>query len=180
MDQPADRRTFQKIKKGDIQAFESLFHAYYSNLCRYASGIVSDDETAEEIVQDMFVNFWEKREMLNIDTSLKNYLYQSVKNRCLNQIKHNITRQNYLKGINVEEKFQIQPDEQFLANELAQKIEKSIQSLPEKRQKIFRMSREEGLKYSEIAERMNISQKTVETQMGLAIKTLREELDKHT
>jgi RNA polymerase sigma-70 factor, ECF subfamily len=178
MNQPDDKALFKKITEGDVKAFETIFHAYYSNLCRFASGIISDDEMAEEIVQDFFVKLWEKKAQLSIDISVKNYLYRAVKNRCINFIKHNNIKSS-LQNIQIEKQTQIQPDEHFLALELAKKIEESIHSLPEKRREIFRLSREEGLKYNEIAKKLNISLKTVEAQMGLAIKALREKLKNH-
>jgi len=176
MNRPDDKALFKRITENDEKAFERLFHIYYANLCRFASGIISDDEIAEEIVQDLFVKIWEKRTQLTVETSINNYLYRAVKNQCLNFIKHNNIKSEYFQKIQSETEAQIQPDEYFLALELAEKIEQSIQSLPEKRQEIFRLSREEGLKYSEIATKLNISLKTVEAQMGLAIKTLREKL----
>ena len=176
MNQPDDKELFKGFTKGDIKAFETLFHMYYANLCRFASGFIHDNDVAEEIVQDFFVKLWEKRAQLSVDTSVKNYLYRAVKNQCLNYIKHNITKTNHLQNIQTEKKRVIQPDEYFLALELAKKIEESIQSMPEKRREIFRLSREEGLRYNEIAEKLQISLKTVEAQMGLAIKTLREKL----
>lgn len=176
MNQPNDKELFKSVSKSNIKAFEVLFHSYYANLCRFATGFIQDDETAEEIVQDLFVRLWEKRAQLSVDSSVKNYLYKAVKNQCFNYIKHNIIKANHFKNIQTEREVQIQPDEQFLALELAEKIEESIQSLPEKRREIFRLSREEGLKYNEIAEKLHISLKTVEAQMGLAIKNLREKL----
>ena len=179
MNQPDEKVLFKRITEGDVKSFETIFHTYYANLCRFATGFIHDDEMAEEIVQDLFVKLWEKRTQIEVDISIKNYLYRSVKNQCLNNIKHNIIKTKHLQNIETEKETQIQPDEHFLAVELANKIEESIQSLPEKRREIFRLSREEGLKYKEIAERLNISLKTVEAQMGLAIKTLREKLKNH-
>jgi len=179
MNQSDDKALFKKITDGDVKAFEALFHAYYGNLCRFASGIISDNEMAEEIVQNLFVKLWEKRTQIEVETSVKNYLYRAVKNQCINFIKHNNIKIDHLQNIQTEKAVQIQPDEIFLELELAKKIEQSIQSLPVKRREIFILSREEGLKYTEIAQKLNISLKTVEAQMGLAIKTLREKLKNH-
>jgi len=179
MNQTDDKELFKRVSKGNIKAFETLFHTYYANLCRFASGIISDNDMAEEIVQDFFVKLWERKSQVEVETSIKNYFYRSVKNQCLNQIKHNITKAGHLQKIQTDIRAEIQPDEYFLAQELAEKIEESIQSLPEKRKEIFRLSREEGLKYREIAKKLNLSLKTVEAQMGLAIKTLREKLRNH-
>ena len=176
MDRQEEHILFEKIKSGDEKAFEALFRQYYPHLCLYATQILGNPSAAEEIVQELFVRLWEKREETEIETSLKNYLFRSVKNHCLNLIKHNQIKNKYSQKILAEnESFSAENDFES-QTELFRKIEESIAELPEKRQKIFRLSRQEGLKYREIAEKMKISIKTVETQMGLAIKTLREKL----
>lgn len=180
MELSAETVLFNKIKKGDEKAFETLFHQYYSYLCLYASKIIENDIAAEEIVQGFFVGFWEKREKLNIETSVKNYLFRSVKNLCLNFIQHNKTKLRHAQSILSDAKNNQIAEDNFIEIDLAEKIEESIQSLPEKRREIFKLSRHDGLKYREIAEKLNISIKTVETQMSLAIKTLREKLKNYT
>ena len=170
-----EKSLFESIQKGNEHAFEELFHLYYGYLCAFANKLIEDEVAAEEIVQDFFVKLWDKREKLNIESSVKNYLFRSVKNLCLNHIKHNNIKTAYARHVISEEANKDYGDN-FVEPDLAKKIEESIQSLPEKRRKIFRMSREEGLKYREIAEKLKISVKTVEAQMGVAIKTLREKL----
>lgn len=168
---------FEKIKKGDEKAFERLFHRYYSHLCLVAEQYVQNKAEAEEIVQDTFVSIWEKKEKIAITTSVKNYFFRSVKNSCLNYLKHNQIKNRYAEKF-LSEASQAEPDDDgFIESELFQKIEECINSLPEKRREVFRLSREEGLKYREIAKKLNISVKTVETHMGLAIKTLREKFN---
>lgn len=176
MNLPEEKAWLNKIKKGDQKAFEMLFHRYYRNLCLYATKILNNDKAAEEVVQNFFVKIWEKKEEINIDTSLKNYLFKSVKNHCLNYIKHNIIKENYTKTKEWENQKDADLETHFFEVDLAKKIEESINSLPAKRQEIFRLSRQDGLKYKEIAQKLNISVKTVEAQMGLAIKNLREKL----
>ncbi len=176
MNLPDEKELFERIKNGDEQAFETVFHRYYKSLCLFASQFVKDDDEAEEIVQDLFVRIWEKRSRINIETSVKNYLVRSVKNLCLNYIKHNKIKDIHAKNILSESSSTVPDESNFIELDLLQKIEESIDSLPEKRREIFRLSRQEGLKYREIAEKLDISIKTVETQMGLAFKTLREKL----
>lgn len=166
-----------RVLISDKGSFESLFHLHYSDLCSYAHHFIKDFAASEEIVQDLFVNLWAKKDDLEIKSSIKSYLFQSTKNRCLNLIKHIEVRENY-KGINKERR---KEQESFSANEmeeaeLSERIERSISLLPKERQRIFRMSRFEDLKYKEIAEKLEISIKTVENQMGKALKFLREEL----
>ncbi len=175
MDRQADHILFEKIREGDEKAFEALFSAYYFILCLYATRLTKDATAAEEIVQELFVTLWERRTKINIESSVKNYLYRSVKNRCLNYLKHLKIEEIHNQKIQKEKKSNIDEDFEY-HGELLQKIEESIASLPEKRREIFRLSRQEGLKYREISEKLNISMKTVETQIGLAIKMLREKL----
>ncbi len=171
-----DAVLFNKIKRSDKKAFEALFHRYYRPLCLYALQYVKAKVEAGEIVQDLFVKLWEKRNKLEIKTSLKNYLFTAVKNQCINLIEHNKIKAQYNQNIR-KENIKNEPGQTiFIEPDLQKKIEEAILSLPEKRQEIFRLSREYGLKYREIADKLNISVKTVETQMGLAIKTLREKL----
>ncbi len=174
MNQTDEMVLFDLVKEGDEKAFETLFRSYYGNLCHFCSKITGSNEAAEEIVQDFFVKLWDKKHQINIDTSVKSYLFRSVKNLCLNFIKHNNIKEKFAKHAEVWNETTF--DNNFVEVDLAEKIEESINSLPEKRREIFRLSREEGLKYKEIAEKLNLSIKTVEAQMGLAIKTLREKL----
>lgn len=176
MNQPEEKIWMKKIQSGDAKAFEMLFHQYYGHLCLFATKILNNDAAAEEVVQEFFVKLWEKKEQLSIETSVKNYLFRAVKNQCLNYIKHNFVKENYIKTKENENQLEIDFEENYVEVDLARKIKESIDSLPEKRREIFRLSREEGLKYREIAQKLNISIKTVEAQMGLAIKNLREKL----
>lgn len=178
MSNQEDHILFNKIKTGDQKAFEQLFHRYYPFLCLRATQLVKNADDAQEIVQELFVKLWEKRGETEIETSVKNYLSRAVKNQCLNFIKHNQIKNEHARRFLAEPE-SIPSEEDFWARaELLKTIEESLAKLPEKRREIFRLSREEGLKYREIAEKLNISVKTVETQMGLAIKTLRDKLKK--
>jgi RNA polymerase sigma-70 factor, ECF subfamily len=176
MNQPEEKDLFERMKKSDEKAFEILFHKYYGHLCLFATKIINDDVAAEEIVQDFFVKLWEKKVHLFIETSVKNYFFRSVKNLCLNFIQHNKTKLRYAQIVISEVENQFTDDNNYPEPDLQVKIEESINSLPEKRREIFRLSRQEGLKYNEIANKLNISIKTVETQMSLAMKTLRDKL----
>ena len=176
MDETDDKELYLKIKIGDERAFQMIFRKYYSAMCAFAYQFLKDHELAEETVQDMFVKIWEKRETLNIDTSVRHYFFRSVRNHCLNQIQHEKIKKKYA-GMVLESAHQeINPENFYIEVDLIQRIERSIDSLPPKRQEIFRLSREQGLKYKEIAENLKISVKTVEAQMGLALKHLREDL----
>ena len=176
METQNEKDLFYQLKQGDEIAFEKIFHNYYAPLCVFANQFLNDDEKAEEIVQDLFVNIWGKRQYLQIDSSLKNYLFRSVKNQCLNHFQHVKIKEKYAEKVKEDFEQEIHEPDFFIETGLKKKIEESIESLPEKRRQIFKLSRDEGLKYKEIAERLDLSIKTVETQMGLALKQLREKL----
>ena len=161
----------------DRNEFETLFRTHYSSLCAYANKYLQDSDASEEIVQEIFVKLWNNKNDLSINSSLKSYLFKSVRNGSLNMIKHIDVRENY-KNYNQGE---IDHQERMLedaiiASELEENIRKSIDQLPPERKKIFIMSRYEGLKYREIAEELGISIKTVESQMGKAMAFLRVQL----
>lgn len=163
--------------KGDKAAFAALFKAYYQDACRYVIRLIRDEDTAEEIVQTTLVNIWEKREMINEDISFKSYLFRSAYNTALNYLKHQKVVANYANlqkdtyALNKERFVSQQPD-----FELQRRVKAALSDLPPQCQRVFRMSREEGLKYHEIADELGISKKTVEVHMGKALKLLREAL----
>ncbi len=165
------------IRRGDEQAFEKTFRQYYPRLCNYAGSLLKDEEEAEEVVQTVFVNIWEKREDLEITLSLKSYLYRAVHNHCLNRFKHASVREVHREHtLYFSSESYESVTEVIHANELEERIEKAVSNLPEQCQKAFRMSRFEELKYQEIADQLGISIKTVENQIGKALKILRLEL----
>ncbi len=176
MDLTEDNELYLKIREGDERAFQSLFRKYYAILCNYARQILEDKVLAEETVQEMFVKIWEKRQALTIETSVKNYFFRSIRNHCLNQIQHEKIKKQYAGRVLDLARQELDPEQNFIEVNLIRRIEESIASLPPKRREIFRLSREQGMKYKEIAEALNLSEKTVEAQMGLALKHLRNEL----
>jgi RNA polymerase sigma-70 factor (ECF subfamily) len=162
------------IKNGNEAAFEKVFKTYFRNLHAFAYTFMKDDIIAEEIVQNVFFRIWEKKEQLQIDDSLKAYLYRSVHNESLNHLKHlkikNSFQLHY--SANMESSNQ-DASNQMIATELENDIQKAISELPPQCRTIFQMSRFEQLKYQQIADQLNISIKTVENQMGKALKVLR-------
>ncbi|MBN1926843.1 MAG: RNA polymerase sigma-70 factor [Prolixibacteraceae bacterium] len=171
-----EKELFQQIKEGNKQSFEKLFRYYYAPLCHFSRKYIADADECEEVVQGFFLKVWEKRMELDINTSVKNYLFSSVRNRCLNYIKHQKIKLGYKNEVIQNDNTSFNPDDYLLEVDLQKKIREGIDSLPARRKEIFLLSRDEGLKYREIADRLGISIKTVETQMGQALKDLREKL----
>ncbi len=165
---------FSRIAAGDRDAFEQVFRTHYRPLCAFALQYVKDGDRAQDLVQDLFVRLWQERERLQVATSIKSYLFAAVRNRCLNAL----AATGRLHPLDEEMHDRPQEDDRTETEhaERAARVQAAIEALPEERRKVFRLSRNEGLKYHEIAERLGISIKTVENQMGKALKTLREEL----
>lgn len=174
-----DRDLFQKIQQGDKKSFEILFKTYYASLCHFSRSYIKDQDDCEEVVQGFFLKIWEKREELDINSSVKNYLFSSIRNRCLNHIKHLKIKQEYQSEVLTNPENAIDTSNFFMEIDLIDKIDKCIAALPDRRREIFVLSREQGLKYREIADQLGISIKTVETQMGQALKDLREKLKEY-
>jgi len=165
------------IRTGDETAFEKLFRLYYERLCRYADQFLKDSSLAEELVQDLFVTIWENKVNLNLQVGIKPYLYRAVHNRCLNSIKHEQVKKNYSNSFKANGSAGVHQNEQPLeAKELTKRIGNAIEKLPEECRKVFRLSRFEEFSYKEIADYLGISVKTVENQMGKALKIMRREL----
>lgn len=177
MVQLSDSDIVRAIRQGQESAFEQLFRTYYERLCRYADTLLKDADEAEEMVQTVFLTIWEKRADLDITTSFKSYLYRAVHNHCLNRIKHYGVRQNHR-----EYSLYVQADgydsvtEAIQASELEERIERAVSKLPEQCQVVFRMSRFEEMKYQEIADQLGLSVKTIENQIGKALRIMRQEL----
>ncbi len=172
-----EKNILQDIANGDVKAFEDLFKSFFPELSFYAVRFVEDPETAEEVVQDIFFNFWDNRKKLNITTSVKSYLYTTVRNTCLNLIKHKKVESKYREHFSRKMQ-EDELNESMWANtdNLQDQINAAIEKLPTQRQKIFKMSRFDEMTYKEIAQKLDISVKTVENQMGSALKHLRKEL----
>lgn len=167
----------RRLKEGAESAYEVLFKEYYVRLVIHASKFVNDIELAKEIVQDLFVSVYEKRESLNINSSLNSYLYRSVQNRSINYIKTLKTKQKYSQHIiHTTDCADNSTDNLIDKAELESALFEAISELPEKCRLIFKLNRFEGLSNGEIAERLELSKRTVETQISKALKILRSKL----
>lgn len=175
-----DFQVQKKISGGDIGEFRSLFNRYYEQLCRFSYSITADMDAAEDIVQEFFYNLWKNRETAQPVLSLNAYLYQSVRNNSLHYLQHQIIKRQYAEKVAATA--EPEPDEDTLLEmeELNMAIDKTLEKLPERCSRIFRMNRFEGKKYREIAEILSISVKTVEADMGKALQVFRRSLSEFT
>src|ERR1700754_108679 len=155
--------------------FEQVFKSHFKSLHSYACTIMRDPMPAEEIVQNIFLKLWEKKEEITIKENISVYLYRAVHNESLNYLRHRKVRSAYQSYAMRQHKQteQEKPAEKVVMKELEKKLEVALHELPEQCRTIFQMSRFEDLKYREIADRLGLSVKTIENQMGKALKLLR-------
>lgn len=164
-------------KSMDKAAFEELFRSYFTPLCSFAQKFVNDADEAKDIVHQVFINLWNKRAEVDMTTSLKSYLFQGVHNRSLNYIRdHKKLVQFDTPQSEAELGQYLDSRDHLESSEAEERINNALDELPDKMREIFMMNRFDGLKYREIAEKLDISIKTVETQMSRALKTLRDKL----
>lgn len=168
-----DKALLKRMRKGDNRAFRALFDSYYKYLVVTVNNILGDSETARDMAQDVLAELWNRREKLNIESSLKAYLRRAAVNKTLNYIK--ARRLSFTEP----EQSEIHPVQQATAQQLLEHddlqaiIQQTIAALPEKCRLVFTLCRLEGLSHKEIAQKMDISTKTVENQMTKSLKTLR-------
>jgi RNA polymerase sigma-70 factor (ECF subfamily) len=165
------------MKAGNSYAFEQLYFSYSKKLYNFALSVLRCREDAEGIVQNVFVKIWETRSEINTELSFGAYIFRIAKNMMLNQLKKRINERRYINYLltNPEGNPHLVEDEINLL-ELSVEIESIVGELPEKRREIFRLSREVGLTYREIAEKKNISVNTVNTQISKSLEYIRDRL----
>lgn len=183
-----EKSIWEKIRAGDLKSFEMLFDCYFKGLRTYAQDLLKNSQDAEEIVQDVFYVLWDKRNSILIHSSLKAYLFRSVHNHCINFIQHrqiserksteffqNQVEQTQRSSL-VKEEYAL---DQIMAADLEQEIEEAIKSLPHQCREVFYLCRYNNLKIREIAEKLELSESTVKTQLYRALDKLRVMLKEH-
>jgi RNA polymerase sigma-70 factor (ECF subfamily) len=167
----------EKLKSGDPDSFSNVFSTYYKDLVFFAFSFTHELSCAEDIVQDTFVKLWEDHEKLNVTVSLKSILLKTIQNKCIDWHRHKkIVNNHSTYIINNSPLYEYDTDNYILRSEMEGRIEKVIANLPEKFKEAFEMNRFEGLKYQEIAAKLNVSVRTVEVRISKALAVLREAL----
>jgi len=162
------------LEQKDQTAFEQVFKTHFKRLHAYAFTILRDESDAEEMVQQVFFKLWERNKTLSFSDPITSYLYRAVHNESLNFIKHRKIKSNHQLHVAYSMKNEVEhPAKKVFAGELEKKIHTALEELPEQCRTIFQMSRFDELKYREIADKLGLSVKTVENQMGKALKILR-------
>jgi RNA polymerase sigma-70 factor, ECF subfamily len=172
-----DRFLIKGLLRQDKSVFDVVFTSYYSGLCAYVTQIIHNRQAAEDIVQDFFVRLWFNPGFLEHTLSLKSYFFSSVKNRATDYLKHEAVKNKY-SGKSQTGSEVILPEDlwEFTENEIREAIEQGLRKLPPRAQEIFTLSRFRGLSNEDIAKKFDISKRTVEVQISIALKILRKEL----
>jgi len=171
-----NRELLARLRKGDERAFDELFRAWYPSLVRASESIVRSRAVAEEIVQDVLLELWKRREKLADESSPQAYLFQSTRNRALNHIRHERVEQKSEPELIRQTEMSASAHSQLVEEEIEAALKTAVSELPDRCREVFELSRTHGLKYAEIATTLGISVKTVEAQMGKALRTLRVKL----
>jgi len=176
-DSPTDRDLLSRLRSGDHEAFEAIFRQWYEPVVRSANRVLRDPGVAEELSQDVFLELWRRRESLAPDSSVAGYLMQAVRNRALNHLRHLAVQRKSVVFVEALSEPAEQADAQVQAGELQTAMTRAIADLPPRTREVFVMSRERGLRYSEIAEQLGVTVKAVEANMSRALRILRERLE---
>jgi len=175
-----EEKLIQRIKCDDKTALEEIFHLYYEGLCRFTLHLTNSRENVEDLVQDIFLKIWSKRENWDPKGSIKAYLFKAARNQALNFLKSERVQKTIV--LDTIDEFapstSVDPVENVSDNDMLLVVNKSIQKLPQKCRLVFALSRQDGLSYSEISDILNVSERTVENQIMRALKHLRKDLKK--
>jgi RNA polymerase sigma-70 factor (ECF subfamily) len=171
-----DRDLLERLRQGDTAAFDAIFRAWYGPLVGTAERMLRDRAVAEELVQEVMLELWRRRESLAADSSAQAYLFQATRNRVLNHLRHLKIEQRSEPEVQSTLASTPHADAVVVQEELDVAIQRAVQALPDRCREVFELSRVHGLKYAEIAKTLGISVKTVEAQMGKALRMLRERL----
>lgn len=162
-----------RLKEGCHESYAILFNTYYKNLVLFAGTIIQDRAVCEDIVQNIFLKLWNERNNLVIETSLKSYLLRAVRNGCLDHLRHQKIVENYVTRLYTTLDDSDSVNNYVLYSDLYVHLQDAISKLPEKQKEAFIMSRFKDMKYKEIAEKLNISERAVEDRISKALSQLR-------
>ena len=171
-----DTELWQRIQRNDPDALKTLFYKHFNTLSAIGKRVSGDHDDGKDVAQKVFIQFWEKRQDLNIEGAILAYLKRMAINEALMQAR-SAKRKGQLQA-NIEIRDYVNPDGEAdaIAGDLQKRVDNAIEALPEKCAEVFKLSRYEDLTYKEIGESLNVSVKTVENHMGRALRQLREAL----
>lgn len=173
-----------KAKLSSMNNFSEIYSVHFNKLHRFATDFIHSEEAAHDIVQDIFIELWNNKEHLEDIKSMNAYLFRLVKNRCLDHLKHLVHEKNYEEYAVWEynsriESLSLMTDDYVIANEMSTLVKNAVNNLPPRCKEIFLLSRINGMKHSEIAGKLNLSENTVGVQLGIALRRIRAVTDKY-
>ncbi|QEL01426.1 RNA polymerase sigma-70 factor [Olivibacter sp. LS-1] len=180
MEAKSDMQLLVGIRNRNSTAFDELFHKYYKLLCGYAYLYLKEEEESKDIVQNLFIELWEKKRFDKLNGDVKSYLYRAVRNRCLNYLRNTETRarkQSDYEKLS-EDNYQMQDKEMF--EQIYKKLEANLNDLPRQRKEAISLVYLHDKKYQDVAETMGISINSLKTHLKIGLKNLREKLKKTT
>lgn len=172
MNRSVSTETLGRLKAGDHKAFEEVFIAYYDKVKRLIDGYIKSEEDAEELTEELFVNLWDCHCSINTAKSFNAFMHTAARNISMNFLRHQHVHHSYIDH-HSDIQYAATSEEEFIAKELDMLIELVVDRMPEQRKQIYRLSRTEGLSNGEIAERLNTTKRTVESQLSMALKEIR-------
>ena len=166
-----------ELKNGNQKAYSFLFNKYYKDLVLFGGNFLPNKSICEDIVQNVFLKIWRDRESIEIETSLKSFLLRSVQNSCLDELRHKgVIREHESYSLTFNASDIIDTENYVLYSDLEEHLTEALSKLPDACREAFEMNRLEGLKYREIAEKLHVSERTVEVRIGKALSLLRSHL----
>ena len=167
-----NENTLNDLREGNHKAFEEIFTTYFNNIKIFISAYIKSDSDAEDLAEELFVNLWIKRESIDVSKSFNSYMHTMARNAALNFLRGKLVRESYPNNFSHSDA-EFSSEDDLIAKETALLIEMAVEKMPEQRKKIYQLSRNEGLKNEEIAERLNTTKRNVESQLSLALKDIR-------
>jgi RNA polymerase sigma-70 factor (ECF subfamily) len=175
-----DEELMREIKADNMFAFDVLFKKYSKRLYKFGFSILKSKEEAENLVQDVYLNLWENRNNVEKNSSVKCYLFTIAYNSAISIIRKKVKESQYIEYLKTIQNTEKPVNLEIEYNELTDNLNQIIKSLPPRQKEVYLLHRVEGLKYNEIAERLNISVNTIENHISRALKTIRKKLENYS
>lgn len=168
-----DKKTLEALRDGNHTSFEVVFVAYFNKIKVFINGYLKSEADAEELSEDLFVNLWINRQSIDTAKSFDSYLHTVARNSAINFLKHKFVQISYVNNVQRVE-YDFSSEEELIAKELGLLVDDVVNKMPEQRKQIYILSRNKGLTNSEIAGQLQTTKRTVESQLSLALKEIRQ------
>lgn len=177
MENTNEQKLLNKLRENDSGAFKEIYQLYYKKVLTFAASMLGNENDAEEIAQEVFTAIWQQRQSIQISGSIKSYILGIAHHKCFSFIRERIRGEAFVKyQMENKTEFEFVMEDKIFASELMAKYTNLLEKLPEKRRNIFLLSRQDGLTYRQIAQKLNISEHTVDMNIRQAIQFFKENL----